>query len=367
MSRVSKETSLTGGTDTGEQEAWRVLDKQKEAAVQAHHLLLLSGLYHPGDPECDECKLLGEPYPEVKEDYANGMYVCTGCGLHVGPPIISTETEWRTMNDDAAGSGNKVDPNRVGGPETLHDQLHGLSTRIEGNSALSMVQEKTTASPMQRRIETGSLGIRKLAQRIDCSERIVTLATQLFIDVTKEQFARKTLGRIKFPRTRSSLYIACLIQAYRRLGIAFTMTQFDGVSDATNKQIRSAWRTLSRLKMEIGPQSAYGTADTTRSSGSGNNAYVSQAESLINVYCNKLKLSFQSVKLAESLAEKAIRHPGVRGKKPSTVAGACIKMIAPHLSYQDIHAVCGISAKTIESTVRGLRPLSPPGGGVPPP
>ena len=64
-------------------------------------------------------------------DYAQGVNVCTECGLQIGPQIVSEGSEWRVFQNEGnnthcadgyillglLGSSNQSDPDRVGAPD----------------------------------------------------------------------------------------------------------------------------------------------------------------------------------------------------------------------------------------------------------
>jgi transcription initiation factor TFIIIB Brf1 subunit/transcription initiation factor TFIIB len=325
-------------------------DEELQSAVDRRTILMLEGVMKDGDPKCEECKATTGKYPEVIPDHTNGTYICTVCGLWL-EQIISEDREWREFAD--SDGGNKVDPNRVGGPETERDKTEGLSTMIAGDTTMGRHQEKSVKNLLQRRIEDGHNGIRKIGHMIDCSQMIIDRAQQLYSDLMKNQATWKIVSKtpsrdakqFKLPKNNNSIYIACICRAYKMCKIAFTFEQFYGLTDATSARIRKATRILDSL-----------WASDVKASirESMHDRVVTKAEDITPLNCNRLNLNCQVAKQAKALVRKAITISSISSRKPATISGACIKIVAGHIAWADIEKVCRVTAKTIKSTMNKI-------------
>ena len=118
---------------------------------------------------------------------AAGIYVCTGCGLQLGGQIISEDTEWRTFADDGTG-GNKVDPNRVGGPEDELLADFGLSTMIAGDVGLERQQNQEVMTGIYRSLVNGFKRIDYFSGKMCLPKSTVNRAKYLFKRIKLDNF-----------------------------------------------------------------------------------------------------------------------------------------------------------------------------------
>lgn len=313
-------------------------ESPEEKAMARRHMLILEGLLVPAEPSCNECAAIGK-FPEVRMDQAGGIYVCTECGLQLGSQIISGDTEWRSFEDDGHSS-NKVDPNRVGGPEDDLFADMGLSTMIAGDTTMGRQQNKEALSGIQKSLTDGF-------KRIDYFSATLSLPKSI-LDNAKHLYKRIEMGELEMKKIRKkdTLVVVCIKFACTNMNVPRTFKELSEVTSIPEREVKRAY---TRIKGAM----ARGDRKSTRSAAP---IVATAPMQLLIPKISMLKLNIAIERAAAEVIEKAVKSNKLGSTTAASIVGAAIYKVTQassnkedRRSLADIASVMHLSAGTIRS------------------
>ena len=301
----------------------------------------LDGWINPATPTCPECNAS----ERVVEDVVNGQWVCTGCGLVVGRPLLSDDREWRTFQDDGhgAGVGGHPDADRVGTTSSSLEQAllaeFGLQTLIEPGAHLARTHARGSKTQRHRSLETAFHTLDALGGTMQLPTPVLDRAKALYkrVDESKECKTKRT----------DAVVAACLFIACRQEHVARTLRETSAVADVREHDLARAYNHIRALKLykEAVPAKPSNAPAVARG-GVGD-----RRDPLLARFANVLTLSFGVTRDATSMAERAAALELGEGRKPATVCGAllymaCLLFLEPR-TWTQIAQACGMSVGSI--------------------
>ena len=202
-------------------------------------------------------KALGEPVfllcsecgsRNIINDRESGEVVCSGCGLVIAEPTVSTDPEWRAFNLEEAESRT-----RVGLPLSFSIYDKGLSTtfnpidsdgcgrRISREKRSEMLrlkrwQARSMVESSDRNLVQAMSELDRLSGGLHIPSTIQERAALIYRKVLKEGFVR---GRRISAMVAASLYIACRMTQTPR-----TLVEVARYSPVDKKEIARCYRIL---------------------------------------------------------------------------------------------------------------------------
>lgn len=279
------------------------------------------------DPYHAQCKNCVDG--KVIEDESAGEMVCTGCGCVLREGLVSEEQEWRTFEND---SGNKADPNRVGGIENEQTEALGLSTTIDSASSFARAHNRAAMSGAQRALQRAWRKIDEVRQKLSLSNSVSKTA----------QFTYEGLLQCKTFKGRKTdaIAAACIFISCRAHNVPRTLKEIAIITDVNRRDIT---RMINRIKRTgVIPKVA-----------------AAQTSQLLGRFTSYLNLTGPVSRIAEHIVQEAEKCLPVEGRNPQTVAGAAIFMacnLSPSTqrSFDAIARVCQMEESTISSFYRTM-------------
>jgi transcription initiation factor TFIIB len=281
----------------------------------------------------------------------HGMHICSGCGLQLGPQIITEDTEWRTFEDDGHNA-NKVDPNRVGAPETgdIFEAV-GITTLIEGTSALAKQQNSTVFRGIEKSLTFASKRIDEICSKMALVTSVATKAKEIFKSIETGKIKMKKI------KNKDSLIVACIYRGCRDAKIPRTFNEFSKATDAKLRLIKRAYK---RIKSAMNDEISKSSGDIYSSSAKRRYMIGTEATSpmqLLTPSVKKLGLGM-NIEHAASLYIKTSSGKMGSTTAPSIVAASIYRAIEDSVvngnkndwrSIEKIANICNISSGTIRS------------------
>ncbi|KAK2704808.1 transcription initiation factor IIB-like [Artemia franciscana] len=277
------------------------------------------------------------PQADLIEDSHAGDSLCSECALVVGERTIDVGSEWRSFSNEKSSA----DPSRVGGPENLLFEGHGLSTMIgpAGPSSFGKLDYAkyyiSQMSSSDRALKTAQKSLEEMADKLHLPRTTVDEAGSLF----KRFHGGKSLKG----RSNNAIASACLYIAFRQQGNPRTFKELCAVSSVSIKDIKREFkRIVSNLSITLN---------------------LNTPGDFIARFCNSLGLPYSVQISAHHIAEKAMELDIVPGRSPISVAAAAIYMASQAsnnpCSRKVIGDVVGTTEATIQQTYRLMMTSAP--------
>jgi len=188
-----------------------------------------------------------------------GSIVCSNCAMENNARVMSTQSEWRTFQDDDKSQ----EKGRTGGPENALLNNDGAQTKIEGNGRngdvdvigsaanLAKSQHRFGSQSADRALTDAYKRIDEICDTMNLSSVIRSQAKQNFKSYDEESKKQKKKIPIE-PVLTSCIYIAC-----REEGFPRTMKEMCAATLLTKKEIGNAFKHVQEIiKKTVQPMKA---------------------------------------------------------------------------------------------------------------
>jgi transcription initiation factor TFIIB len=327
----------------------------EQACYERAEMLRLEGSMVSAEPKCDECLANGQMF-DVVTDEAGGIYVCTNCGLQLGSRIITTDTEWRSFEDDGSG-GSKVDPNRVGAAETgAFFEANGLASMIDGSSDLALLQNKSMNQGLGKSLLVASNRIEQFVAMCALTPFIGTQAKNLFKMIESGQVKMKKI------KNKDSMLLACVHRACQDAGFP---RQFKELSSIAGVDLRLLKKAYARIKIAL--KSDNGSTEFKTSRKKDNYVKSTSPMDLLIPKISMLKLDINIEKATAAIIEKVLKdgHNKLGSTTAPAIVGAAIYKATQasqnktdRRSFDEIANVVYLSVGTIRSVVKKITSIT---------
>lgn len=150
---------------------------------------------------CKSCKKY-----TLLDDFANGIIVCTACGVINDDQIIDESAEWSFGADEAASGGK--DPARCGMPTNPFFEKSGCSTIIGGPSHKNFFMKKLHAQMSMDYVERSRyhmfVKISKMCETL--SQSVIETVKYYYVQMSKEKLSR---GNVRLGLIACCIFYAC--------------------------------------------------------------------------------------------------------------------------------------------------------------
>lgn len=302
--------------------------------------------YHETCPECKEFP------PNLAEEFSSGDMVCDSCGLVLGPRIIDTRSEWRTITDGDGAA--PIDPSRVGAAPNI--LLHGSQLRTTVSSTGMMNRELLIAT--RKLVDINDKSNKKL---LEAYVQISTLCDGFQLPTNVSDTAKhyyKLIQEAKVCRGRKLdvVLASCIFIACRHCSVTRTFQEVFSLTKVSKPEIARTFDHLKRFfevynrkkKMERSAEaggassspagnsinSATNTAKNHNQQNDFNEGEVdigltkSRAELLCGRFCSNLGLQYKCTPVSEELCRRASDMTVLASRSPLSIAGACIYAVS---------------------------------------
>ncbi|RPB21016.1 cyclin-like protein [Terfezia boudieri ATCC MYA-4762] len=303
---------------------------------------------------CRECK---EVPANIVEEFSSGDMVCGSCGLVLGDRVVDTRSEWRTFSNDDQGND---DPSRVGdaaNPLLNGAQLETMISYSDGGSGrsreLHRAQSKANNDKSAKTLLAAYKEIGAFCESTSLPKNVIDTAKCFFKDV---EDAKAFKGK-----PQEAIIAGCIFIACRQCAVPRTFKEIYALTKVPKKEIGRIFKHLEKfLSLQIQRK-----VDVQRENGfhvEENDGPLfkpsTNAQDLMNRFCNSLNLSHATVITCQQLAEDANAAGTLAGRSPISTAAACIFMIS-HLrreprTAKEISNVAGVSDGTIRNAYKQL-------------
>jgi len=234
---------------------------------------------------CERCQAKDSFF----EEYAEGIVVCTNCGLVLEEHIIADQYEKRTFETE----NNEI---RRVGPPTLPGQAAGSGTY------LSIMKNGFTE---KKEIKTKKTKIDKNCERID---KLLSSAEVVPALIERTQKEYTELAKFKKLNGRNINHVILALYYYvcRKAKIAKSFRDIADMFRSVNeKQIRKAFNGIKRDVVDYDDEEEL----------------ISMEQNYINLYFEKDKSKYDTKELSFKIIKNINNNAVLEGKSPTTVAG----------------------------------------------
>ena len=234
---------------------------------------------------CERCQAKDSFF----EEYAEGIEVCTNCGLVLEEHIIADQYEKRTFETE----NNEI---RRVGPPTLPGQAAGSGTY------LSIMKNGFTE---KKEIKTKKTKIDKNCKRID---KLLSSAEVVPALIERTQKEYTELAKFKKLNGRNINHVILALYYYvcRKAKIAKSFRDIADMFRSVNeKQIRKAFNGIKRDVVDYDDEEEL----------------ISMEQNYINLYFEKDKSKYDTKELSFKIIKNINNNAVLEGKSPTTVAG----------------------------------------------
>ena len=239
---------------------------------------------------CEKC----QAKDSFIEDYAEGIVVCTNCGLVLEENIIADEYEKRTFETDNNEIKRVGPPTR---PEQATESGTFLVIRENGHTKRKTIYTKQT------KIFKNFKRIYKLLSSADVFPSL--------IEKTKEAY--KELAKIKNfqGRNLNHIIIALLYYVYRKKGIAKTFKDVANMfPSVTERQVKRAFNDIKSDVVDYDDE----------------DELISMEKNFIKMYIERDESKYEAKMLSYKIIKNINDNAILEGKSPITVAGLSLML-----------------------------------------
>lgn len=300
---------------------------------------------------CPDCKRLP---PNLIEE--NADTICADCGRVLAERLISSESEWRTFNNDEKGG---EDPNRVGDVES--DLFLGSSgTTIGGGGpniskqtrSLKKAQAMQNEDKQNRALQTAYQVLDGWADQEHLPNSVKTAAKGTYKEVYESNSFRG--------KNTNAILAGCLFIACRNMDVSRSFAEIMNLTRVAKKEIGRTFKQLQEFtnkqqetRNKDMEEKGYRVTDDALAS---KNSKAAGPKDHVGRFVGMLGLPFRVNVVASTLADKIAVGVVVAGRSPLSIAGASI-YFASHLlgvgrTLADISAVANVSDATIKQAYR---------------
>jgi len=278
---------------------------------------------------CTNCKR----QTKAVMDVAEGIIVCTSCGLTLEERCIDPTAEWRNFAD---GNSSGADPRRIGGAINTFLEDGGLSLDIRGGMGNESTRNLVKWNNRMMNSEDRTLikGIQKLKEW----GALLNLQS-IIVNKAEEQFSKLDSNKKSLKgRNVESLAAAILFIASRQCKCPLKPVE---ISNATNVNIKDLTNSYKFVKQYID--------------------YVPHMEPAKygNNFASKLNLPQEIINAANEVISKIMNKGLIDGRNPRTIASAAIYMVTQLTSdhkktLREISSVSNIAENTIKTSYKDI-------------
>ncbi|KAF7703927.1 Transcription initiation factor IIB [Cucumispora dikerogammari] len=258
----------------------------------------------------------------IIEDSIQGHTVCRKCGLITEDRLISTEKEWRNLDDDSPTQ------SRIGSLSNPLLDNNVLDTLISGSAHnfLSKTHLKNMVRGKEAHLRTAYTIIQNFCERNNFPKNVLDRSKSIYrIAETKNILKGKPINAV----VGACIYIAC-----RHEGCPRTFKEVCSRTGVPKKDISKCfnliWPHLDKIKGIF-------------------------TEDIVARFCSDLKIGIEEQKWAVMISKNLRENGCLAGKSPDSVAAAVIYLITILFNeHENKRCNIGRVAKVTDGTIKGV-------------
>jgi transcription initiation factor TFIIB len=309
---------------------WKIVDMMKESVQEA--------------PPCHGC-LNCEDGGCIIEDTAEGIFVCSMCGLIQKGKIMDENNDCINYQSET----NSVDKVRHSPINPLYPQS-SFSTIIAGNSKMSQINRWNSMPYNERALWQTVEYIKRQCEPFDISTSIINIAVSLFrkIDNMKKENGKKEIHR---GNIRYGIISACLYYAFKAENLDRTPIEVSIIMNIDIIHLTKGCKIFLDIIEHTGNYKAEFEI----------NIKPPVPNDFLYRFCNELQLEFKCFREIEIVLNKVIELDILSRNTPISIATGVLYFSLFHWNYEitkkKIASICKTSDVTISKIFKSLVPF----------